>query len=290
MTTTDLIPAAVLPTTPPAARPAAPATTPYRLSFARAVRSEWIKQQTLPSTRWTLLGLLVSLAGFGMLAASVATGGSTTSSGPGPAFSTSDPMALVMSGANFATLLVAVLGTLVGAREYGSGLVRTTVAAVPSRLAVLGAKLIAFLGSAVPVITVGVVAAFAGGMAILGSAGSPTLGWSDPGVLGALAGQVAYLSALGVIGVAVGVAMRAVAAGLAVVIGGLLFVPVLAGALLPSSWSEALKYLPSNVGSSITSLTTPAGMLAAWPAAAVLAGWVIGCTALAAVLLRRRDV
>jgi ABC-type transport system involved in multi-copper enzyme maturation permease subunit len=288
VTTTDLAPA-VRPVLRGSEAVRRGTSTRPRLTFARVVRSEWIKQWTLASTRWTLLSLFVALAGFGMLAASVATGG-VTDPGGGPGFPADDPLALVMSGANFGTLLVAVLGTLVGAREYGSGLVRTTYAAVPSRLSVLVAKILAFLGSVVPIVTAGVVVAFAGGMAILDSAGSASLAWSDPGVLGALAGQVAYLSALGVIGVAIGSAMRAVAGGVGVVIGGVLFVPVLAQALLPSSWSEVLKYLPSNAGASVTSLTAPDGMLAAWPAAAVLAGWVVGCVGLAAVLLRRRDV
>jgi ABC-2 type transport system permease protein len=284
MTATDL--AAPVDRPPAAARREAPA---YRLTFARVVRSEWIKQQTLASTRWLLLGLLVALAGFGMLAASVSTGGTTTD-GAGPDFTGGDPLSVVLSGANFATLLVAVLGTLVGAREYGSGLVRTTMAAVPSRLAVLAAKLLAFLGALVPVLAVGLAVAFVGGSAVLEAGGGAAPAWSDDGVPAVLAGQLAYLAALGVVAVAVGAAMRAIAGGLGVVIGGLLFVPVLAQALLPESWSDVLRFLPSNVGTSLTSLTVPDGLLQPWPAAAVLAGWVVGSVGLAAVLLRRRDV
>lgn len=289
MTTTDVVPGTRPVLSGSQAVRRGTSTRP-RLTFARVVRSEWVKQQTLSSTRWILLGVLVALAGVGMLAASVATGGATPPANGGPSFSTDDPLALVMAGSNFATLLVAVLGTLVGAREYGSGLVRTTYAAVPSRLPVLAAKILAFLGSLVPVVTVGVVAAFAGGMAVLDASGVATLGWGDDGVLAALLGQVGYLCALGVIGVAVGSTMRAVAGGLGVVIGGVLFVPVLAQALLPSSWSEVLRYLPSNAGASVTSVVTPAGMLDAGPAAAVLAAWVVGCVGLAALLLKRRDV
>jgi ABC-type transport system involved in multi-copper enzyme maturation permease subunit len=199
-------------------------------------------------------------------------------------------MALVMSGANFGVLLVAVLGTLVGAREYGSGLVRTTMAAVPSRWPVLAARLIAFLGALVPVVVTGVLVAFTAGMAVLSRAGEASLGWSDDGVLQVLAGQVGYLTAVGVIALAVGSLMRGIAAGLAVVIGGVLFLPTLAGALLPSGWSDVLQYLPSNAGTSLTSMTVPAGYLATGPAAAVLAGWVVAVLALAVALLRRRDV
>lgn len=262
----------------------------YRLRFTRVVRSEWIKQQTLRSTRWTLLGLFVALAGFGVLAASVATSGTAAPGGNGPTFSTDDPMNLVLSGANFGVLLVAVLGTLVGAREYGSGLVRTTMAAVPARLPVLAARLVAFLGSLVPVVVAGVLVAFTAGMAVLDRAGVATLGWSDDGVVRVLAGQVGYLTAIGVLGVAVGTLMRAVAGGLGVVIGGVLFLPTLADALLPSGWDDVLRYLPSNAGTSLTSLVVPAASLSVGPAAAVLTGWVTGAVVLAAALLRRRDV
>lgn len=282
-------PAVVPPGTVPAAGRVA--AHPLRLTFPRVVRSEWLKLVTLRSNRWMLLGLLGALAGVGVMAASVATGGTSAPGGAnGPTFSTADPMALVMSGANFGVLLVAVLGTLVGAREYGSGLVRTTMAAVPSRWPVLAARLIAFLAALVPVVVTGVLVAFTAGMAVLSRAGEASLGWSDDGVLQVLAGQVGYLTAVGVIALAVGSLMRGIAAGLAVVIGGVLFLPTLAGALLPSGWSDVLQYLPSNAGASLTSMTVPAGYLAAGPAAAVLAGWVVAVLTLAVALLRRRDV
>lgn len=302
MTTTDLadlpdaaatadLPAAGAPARSSSARPSVDGSrSRLRLTFPRVVRSEWLKQQTLPSTRWTLAGLFVAIAGFGVLAALMSTGSATPSDGTGPDFSGEGPLSVVTSGANLGVLLVAVLGTLVGAREYASGMVRTTFAAVPSRLPVLVAKVVAFLGSVVPVVVLGLATAFVGGTAVLENVGSATVALSDDGVLQALAGQVAYLSGIGLLGLAVGSMMRAVAGGLVVVIGGVLFVPALAGALLPDSWSDVLAYLPSNAGTSLTSLTAVPGLLGAGAAAGVLAAWVVGSLGLAAVLLRRRDV
>ncbi|MEJ1109487.1 MULTISPECIES: hypothetical protein [unclassified Kribbella] len=65
----------------------------------------------------------------------------------------------------------------------------------------------------------------------------------------------------------------------------MLLAPTLLGAILPSSWEDnILPYLPSNAGSSFTSVVPPDGA-----GAAVLAGWVIVLLGAAAALLHRRD-
>jgi ABC-2 type transport system permease protein len=259
-----------------------------RLTFPRVLRSEWIKQRTLRSTRLTLAGIFVSLVAFGLLAAQMSTSG--TASPSGRSFGADSPVLTVLTGANFAVLVVAVLGVIVGAREYSSGMIRATMAAVPSRLSVLWAKVIAFLAALTPVVVVGILAAFFGGMAILSHAGAATAGWSDPDVARAVLGTAAYLLGLGVIGVSLGVIFRSIAGGVATLIGGLLFLPTLATALLPQSWDTVLKYLPSNAGDSFTSLTSSPGMLSAGWGALVFAGWVVLSLVVSAVMLRRRDV
>jgi ABC-2 type transport system permease protein len=70
----------------------------------------------------------------------------------------------------------------------------------------------------------------------------------------------------------------------------LLLAPTLLSAILPSSWEDhILPYLPSNAGSSFTSVVPPDGMLSAGAGGAVLAGWVVVLLGAAAILLRRRD-
>ncbi len=268
---------------------ARPAATPYRLTSRRVLASEWLKQRTLKSTVYTLVGMFVVLAGFGLIAAQISTG-STRSAGNGPDFSGTSPVLTVLSGANFAILIVAVLGVLLGAREYSSGMIRSTLAAVPSRLPVLWAKVVSFVGLVGPVVFVGTLIAFFGGMALLGHAGATTASWSDPGVARAVLGTAAYLVGLGVIGICLGMILRSIGSGLGVLIGGLLFLPTLASALLPSSWDSVLKYLPSNAADSFTSVTATDGMLSATAGAWVFAGWVVLALAAAAVALKRRDV
>ena len=259
-----------------------------RLTPVRVIRSEWIKQVTLRSVLLTLGGLLIVTIGFGFLAALVATG-EVDDPARGPALVGTDPLSTVMTGANFAVLIVGVLGVLTGAREYGSGMIRGTLAAVPRRLTVLAAKTIAFSGLLLPILVAGVLIAFFGGMAILSSAGADTVAFSDDGVARAVIGMIGYLWGIGLLGIAVGFLLRSIAGGLAVLLGGLLFVPALMTALLPDSWDAVLQYLPSNAGASFTSLTAGANTLSAGAGLAVFAAWVVVAMGAAAVALVRRD-
>jgi ABC-2 type transport system permease protein len=278
-----------LTTTPPRHSSTYEAPAGLRLTFPRVLRSEWIKQRSLRSTTYTLAGIFTSLVAFGLIAAQISTSSSSSAQGA-PDFSGGSPVDTVLSGASFAILIVAVLGVMVGAREFTSGMIRSTIAAVPSRLAVLWAKVATFVATLTPVLLVGILIAFFGGTAILSNAGAASTGWYDAGVARAVLGTVAYLVGLGVIGVALGMVFRSISGGIATLIGGLLFLPTLAGALLPSSWDAVLKYLPSNAGLSFTSTTAVPDMLSPGVAGLVFAGWVALSLLLAAVALKRRDV
>jgi hypothetical protein len=256
------------------------------LSFGRVVRSEWIKQRTLRTTVITLAAMLVAIVGFGLIAAMTATGSVATQ---GPFSTDRSPVATVLTGSNLAVLIVVTLGVLTGAREYSSGMIRSTLAAVPSRLPVLWAKSLSFVGVVLPVSLIGIAAAFAGGTSILSAAGVASATWTDPGVLRALLGTAGYLVGLGLIGLSFGVILRSIGGALGTVIGGLLFLPTLAGALLPDSWSEVLKYLPSNAAQAFTSVTSPDALLSPMSGGVVFVAWVVASVVGAAVVLKRRD-
>ena len=259
----------------------------YRLSFPRVVRSEWIKLRSLRSTWATLAGVLGVLIGFGVIAASVV--------GKGAAYGQAgsagrDPMDTVLAGANLAVLVVGVLGAVIGAREFASGFIRTTLAAVPKRLPVLWGKLLALSLVLVPAAVAGAVASFTAGMAVLDSRGHLTLAWSDPGVVRTVFGTAAYLVGIGLIGLALGVIVRETAGAIGLLAGGVLILPTLATALLPESWHTALKYLPSNAGSAFTSRVPDPTLLSPAAGAAVFTGWIAIAVFAAAILLRARDV
>jgi ABC-type transport system involved in multi-copper enzyme maturation permease subunit len=259
-----------------------------RTSLARVVRAEWIKLRSLRST-WVMLGALVTaIVAFGLIAAEVATG-SVTTQGGGPALGGASPVDIVLTGANFGIIIVAVMGVLVGAREYSSGLIRTTIAVVPRRWPVLVGKLVTFLGVLLPAVLASVLVSFFAGTAILTAAGVASTTWSAAGVAGAVLGTIGYLVGIGVIGLCLGILLRSVGAGLGVLIGGILFLPTLASALLPDSWDSVLKYLPSNAGMSFTSLDQAGSMLSYGAGLAVFVGWCVLAVLGASWALMRRD-
>ena len=259
-----------------------------RTSLARVVRAEWIKLRSLRST-WVMLGALVTaIVAFGLIAAEVATG-SVTTQGGGPALGGASPVDIVLTGANFGIIIVAVMGVLVGAREYSSGLIRTTIAVVPRRWPVLVGKLVTFLGVLLPAVLASVLVSFFAGTAILTAAGVASTTWSAAGVAGAVLGTIGYLVGIGVIGLCLGILLRSVGAGLGVLIGGILFLPTLASALLPDSWDSVLKYLPSNAGMSFTSLDQGGSMLSYGAGLAVFVGWCVLAVLGASWALMRRD-
>jgi ABC-2 type transport system permease protein len=268
--------------------PASAARQAPRITMGRVLLSEWIKFRSLRSTWFMLAGIFGAIVVFGLLSAAVATGDVTAAAGR-PSFAGSSPLNTVLSGANFGVLLVAVLGVMMGAREYTSGLIRTTLAAVPARFPVLASKLIVFIGVVVPVVLVGTLVAFFGGTSILTAAGSASATWSDAGVAGAVLGTVAYLVGIGILGVALGALFRGIGAGIGVLIGGILFVPTLATALLPDSWDSVLKYLPSNAGMAFTSVDTSSSLLTYWGGVAVFLVWVVAAIGAAVWSFMRRD-
>ena len=265
------------------------ASTP-RLTFARVVRSEWIKLRTLRSTWISLASVLGVLIGFGLIAAAVAGSGANAGPPSGPAAGSSDPVGTVLAGGNLAVLVVGVVGAVIGAREFGSGQIRTTLAAVPTRLPVLWGKIIALCAVLVPITVSGVLVAFVAGMPILDAQGVATVSWSDPGVARAVLGTAGYLVGIGLIGVALGVVVRGTAGAIGVLLGGVLILPSLATALLPDAWDAVLKVLPSNAAQVFTSRLPVPDLLSSGAGVVVFALWVVVAIVCAAAALKIRDV
>jgi ABC-2 type transport system permease protein len=262
--------------------------TTYRITTPRVVKAEWIKLRSLRSTWTMLLSVLLAILGIGAIAAATATGaveGPADGGGPGGG----DALSTVLAGSMLAVVLVGVLGVLVGAREYSSGLIRSSLAAVPARLPVLWAKVVAFLVAVVPVVLAGVLVAFVVGMAILDGGGVATVSWSDEGTVRVVLGTAGYVVGIGLIGLALGLLLRSTAGAISALLAGVLVLPTLAGALLPEAWDGLLKYFPSNAASAFTSSVPTDSVLSPGAGAVVFAAWIVVGLAAAAVALSRRD-
>ncbi|MDR7276351.1 ABC transporter permease [Catenuloplanes atrovinosus] len=271
--------------------PATPEPRPHgtpgrKLTFGGVFAGEWTKFWSLRSTWITLSTSLLLLGALGVIAAlaySPATGGEVGPPGPlGP--EGADAVSIAISGTTFASLALGVLGVLVSAGEYTTGLIRATLTAVPSRLPVLWAKALLYGPIALVVGAVGAFAAFAIGLPVLDGE-TVAMGFGDENVLRSLFGTGLYLGGVGVLGVALGMLVRSSAGGIAILAGGLLILPGLA-TLLPSDWYDAIDgYLPSNAGSEIMSTTSDRP----WTGLAIFGGWVAVTLAAAAYRLVKTD-
>ncbi|MEU7615326.1 ABC transporter permease [Micromonospora rifamycinica] len=241
------------------------------------VAAEWTKFSSLRSTWITIGTSVVLLIAFGAIASAASSAGDGMSA-----------VDLALSGSTLAALAVGVLGVLLGAGEYTTGMIRATLAAVPRRLPVLWSKsLVAGLAGLIAM-TAGAFAAFALGSVVLND-DVDGLSLGADGVLRALFGAGLYLGLIAVLGVALGVLVRASAGAIAILAGLLLIVPGLA-LLLPDSIAESVSpYLPSNAGGAVMTLAPGDGTLAPWAGLAVFAGYVVIALAAAAYRLKKTD-
>ncbi|MEV5721558.1 ABC transporter permease [Amycolatopsis mediterranei] len=267
---------------------AVPTRPAYRVTWRRVLRSEWTKLWSLRST-WITLGLgLVFLVGFGLISAARYQSNLTSGQPLDPDFAQATAVSLSLFGTNFAQLALGVLGVLVAAGEYSTGMIRSTLTAVPRRLPVLWAKAGVFGLVALLVGVAGAFLAFLFGSGIVsGTPAAMTL--SDAGVVRTLFGAGLYLGLVGVIGVALGALLRSVAGGISVLVAALILIPGLIS-LLPKAWQTDLgPYLPSNAGQSMFALTHDSTSLSPTAGLLVFLGWTVLALGGAAVRLVRSD-
>lgn len=274
-TTTPVTPARPVRVRRPATTPAAP----LALTPARVVRAELLKLTTLRST--CLLGgaTTLTLVGIGTLGATMAD----------PAPTGADGLSAVLLGSAFAILLTGTAGALAGAREHGSGMIRTTLAAVPRRSLLVGAKAIALLAALLPFLVGGVLLTYVVAGAVLTHHGGSVPSLGDATTLRILAGTVGGLAAIALVGLGLGLALRSVAGAVTSFVAVVLVLPGIAGALLPHGWSRVLEYLPSAANNALSAPGHVEGLLTPLAGAADLLGWVVLVLGGAALLLSRRD-
>ncbi|MFI6844357.1 ABC transporter permease [Kitasatospora sp. NBC_00085] len=270
---------------PPATAPTRPV---YRVTARRVLRAEWAKLWSLRST-WITLGLaLLFVVAFGLIACAHYKSRITAGGRLDRDFADATAVQLSLFGTNFGQLALGVLGVLVTAGEYSTGMIRSTLAAVPRRLPVLWSKAAVYGVVALVVATVGVLTAFLIGSGIV--SGTPAaLTISDAGVVRSLLGAGFYLALVGVIGTALGALLRSVAGGISVLVASLMLVPGLVS-LLPTSWQDRISpYLPSNAGESMFALHHTAPALTPVAGLLVFLAWTVLALAGAAWRLARTD-
>ena len=256
----------------------------HPVSERRAISSEWIKLRTLRSSWITMAVAVAALAVLGLLIG-IITNANWSHLDPDYAahFNAAD---VSLRGATFAQLAIAVLGVLFITGEYSTGMIRSSLGAVPRRLPVLWAKLAVFGAATLVLMEIAAFAAFWLGQAGLGSHGT-TIG--APGVLRAVFGTGLYLTIVGVLSVALGFIIRSTAGGISAVVGLLLVIPGVMS-VLPQSWqNHIVPYLPSTAGTAVATVHPDPGTLAPWTGFAVFILYAVIAVTVSAVLLNRRN-
>jgi ABC-2 type transport system permease protein len=272
---------ATIATAGPDHRAAYPAST-----FGDVLRSEWVKLRSVRSTFWALTVTVVLGVALGAVISAAAAHGYAK-------FTVAqklswDPTGISQAGMAIAQLAIAVLGVLCISSEYSSGMIRTSLIAVPKRGRVLAAKSLVFAGVTFVVGEVTCFAAFFVGQALI-SGHAPHAALGDPGVARAVAGGGLYLAALAVLSVAAGALLRHPAAAIACMTAVVLVLPLIAQAL-PDSWRNPVnEFWPTQAGSQLTNVYHSAHTLQPWPGFGVMCLFVAIVYAIAWTLLDRRD-
>ena len=268
---------------------AAPGRRPAegRVTLPNVVRSEWTKLWTLRSTRWSMLVSFIAMAGLGPLVAAVQM--SRWAQLQPHDRLTYDAINTGVGGYHLAQLAIGVLGVLVISGEYTTGMIRSSMMAVPRRLPVLWAKIGVFAAVTFVVMLVSSLISFFAVQAIV-TQHHVQHAIGDPGALRTVVGGALFLTVLAVLCIGLGGILRNTAGGIATFVA-LLFVLPGISAILPSSVNDSISpYLPLNAGTTIASHSFDnSHHLSVWGGFAMFCAYAVIAVIGAAITMVRRD-
>jgi ABC-2 type transport system permease protein len=254
-----------------------------------ALHAEWTKLRTAPGTPWLLLAAIVSTAGV-----SVAAVATITCPAAGCA---ADPAKVSLTGIALGQAVVAILAVLAMGGEYGTDMIRVSLAAIPRRSTLLAAKAVIVGGVVLAAAAIAVPTSLLAGRLILPgrgfttAQGYPPLSLDSGPVLRAAGGSMLYLVLVALLSLGIATAVRDPATAIGITLGLLYLFPIVAQAVPDPDWRRHIAQIgPMNAGLSVQATTgldklpigpwEGLGVLTAWAAGALLAGWL---------LLRLRD-
>ncbi|MFJ6724820.1 MULTISPECIES: ABC transporter permease [unclassified Streptomyces] len=287
-------------TPPPPAPQAAPAwqaapgpsypgyTSPIpvvRTHLGHALASEWTKIRSVRSTMWTLGVFVLLVLGIGFLVAALVA--ANTQEGD---LGNETALSFGFFGLLLGCMCVITLGVLTTASEYGTGMIRTTMTACPSRGRVLAAKGIVFFGVAFVTTLVSTVIVALVDVALLTDAREPTSGeW-----LKATVGISLYIALLGLLSLAVGSIIRHSAGAITIMIALVLAPLVIALFMFSESLSDLREALfeysiPNQLSVFYSTSLTDSGP-SGWDPLWIALGVTAVAFGAAFTLLEKRDV
>jgi ABC-2 type transport system permease protein len=257
--------------------------------MSRALRAEWVKLRTTPGPA----GLLV-----GVIALTVAVSAAATASNRCPAGLTCavDTTRLSLTGVQFGQAVVAILAVTVICGEYSTGMIRTTLAAMPGRATVLTAKGTLVSGVVLAAAACAALACVLAGRLILpghgftAARGFPALSLADGPVLRAVAGSVLYLGLIALLSLGVAALVRDSAVAIGLVLGLLYLFPIVAALINNPHWQRRIERYTPMAGLNIQATTGLHGLpITPWAGLGVLACWAAFALLAGGLVLYRRD-
>jgi len=265
--------------------------TPTDPGFGSLLQSEWTKLRSLRST-WIIVSLAIGLS-IGMSVGLAIVAGMTFDSLSPRLQAEFDPILTTLGGWAIGMILVTVLGVTAVTAEYGNGMVRTTFIATPRRMRVFAAKAVVSGVFGMAVTSILVPGMFFVCQPIYRAYGLDTASLTDPGVIRyLLIGGLVQGAMHTLIPFAFAWLLRGAAAAITLSIG-FSVLPWMMTNMVPQWVKEnVLRYLPDNAKDSLLGQLEPGATLYLGDTAAaiVIAIWMVGLLAAAAVVLNRRDV
>jgi ABC-2 type transport system permease protein len=255
-----------------------------------ALHAEWTKLRTLPGTGWLLPGAVAATV---IISASVSASVSCSS----PAACHVDVTKLSLTGTYLGQAVVAIVAVLAVSGEYGTGMIRTTLAAMPHRATVLAAKAAVVTAVTLATGTLAVLGSVLAGRLILPghgytpANGYPVLSLANGTVLRAAAGTVLYLALIALLSLGIATAVRDAAVAIGAVLGLLYLFPILTQVAGSPGVARHLQQIgPMTAGLEIQASTGLRGLpIGPWAGLGVLAAWAAAALLAGMLLLRLRD-
>lgn len=255
------------------------------MAVTQVVQSEWTKIRSVASTAWTLSVAVVVTIGLGMLISALSKNEFDSLSARERA--DFDPTFISFAGMSLGQLSMIVFGVLVVSSEYSTGMIRTSLAAVPQRGTFLFSKLAVATALAFAVSMATSFASFFLGQAMLGDLRA-SLG--DDGVLRAVIGGGLYMTLIALFSMGVAVMLRSPMLSLGILMPFFFLISNILGNV--DATEKVGRFLPDQAGSRIMQVVpplhddTPYGP---WGGLGIMALWVAAAVAGGHVLLKKRD-
>jgi ABC-type transport system involved in multi-copper enzyme maturation permease subunit len=276
--------------------------------------SEFTKLRSVRSTYWTLAALVVISVGIAAIAGAAAA--SDLHNNPGNKAGFDATQASLIGFFELGQLIIAVLGALTITSEYSTGMIRTSLSAMPRRGTLYSGKLIVFTTVTFVFSLVTSFLAFFIGQALLSGSGvSTSLFHSStvpanaieqgPGsaqfagsltitsgtVLTAIVGSALFVTVVGLIAFGLGAIIRHTAGAITSAIALMFVLPIIIQ-ILPHTWRwDIMRFFPDAAGRviSVTVGPSPDHLWSAWPQFLVTVAYAAVALTVGAYLFRKRD-